>query len=178
MTELYGFEGRYSDKRRRKNGSHRSFEIKQLWQKQHEIILMAMNGYKNVDIAKKMGLTNATVGNTLNSPIVLEKLAKMRAARDADTIDVAKEIAKRIPIALKIYDEIISAPQAALSLKKSVADTILMDLGGYRAPVKVEGQFAHAHFDAEQIEKIKSRGKKAAIACGMLKVVNDSDSTK
>ena len=89
---LYGFEGQERDRRRAAPGKRKTYEIKQLWQRQHEIIRMALVGMDNKDIARALGITKEAVSMTLNSQIVKEKLSLMRAVRDAETIDVAKEL--------------------------------------------------------------------------------------
>ena len=165
---LYGFEGQERDRRRAAPGKRKTYEIKQLWQRQHEIIRMALVGMDNKDIARALGITKEAVSMTLNSQIVKEKLSLMRAVRDAETIDVAKEITKLYKPALEVYNTILEADQASLSLKKQVADTVLMDIGGHRAPTKVSGNFAHAHLSREDIAELVKRGREAAKAAGML----------
>jgi DNA-binding CsgD family transcriptional regulator len=165
---LYGFEGQENDKRRAESGNRKSYEIKQLWQRQHEIIRMALVGMDNKDIARTLGITKESVSMTLNSQIVKEKLSLMRAVRDAETIDVAQEITKLYRPALQVYEDILAGEQISMNLKKQVADTVLMDIGGHKAPTKIQGNFAHAHLSREDIAELVQRGKAAAAAAGML----------
>jgi len=185
---LYGFEGQENDRRRALPEKRKTYEIKQLWQRQHEIIRLALLGMSNKAIAKQLGITKESVSATLNSQIVKEKLSMMRAARDAKTLDVASEVSKLYDPALKVYEEILLGEQVSLNLKKQVADTILMDIGGHRAPTKIQGNFAHAHLSKEEIEEIVKRGREAAKHAGILYTnsltnednstdTNDSDST-
>ena len=56
-----------------------------------------------------------------------------------------------------------------IALKKKVADTILISLGGHGAAQKVEGKFLHGHMvDPELIKVLKENGRKSAEACGDL----------
>jgi DNA-binding CsgD family transcriptional regulator len=173
---LYGFEGQENDKRRAERGNRKSYEIKQLWQRQHEIIRMALIGMDNKDIARALGITKESVSMTLNSQIVKEKLSLMRAVRDAETIDVAQEITKLYRPALQVYEDILAGEQISMNLKKQVADTVLMDIGGHKAPTKIQGNFAHAHLSREDIAELVRRGKEAAAAAGMLYTNTNAES--
>lgn len=166
---LYGFEYR-DDDHRRNDAGRKTYDIKQVWQRNHEILRLALLGHKNTEIASMLSISTQTVSNTLNSQLGMEKLATMRAERDADAIKVTEEVQRLFPKALEIYEQILhdESGEADLALKKKTADTILMDLGGHRSPTKVQGQFAHAHLTKDDIEELKRRGAAAARAQGML----------
>ena len=164
---LYGFEMRAPDQRRNEEG-RKTHDIKQLWQRNHEILRLALLGYTAPKIAEVLGIHAQTVSNTINSEMGMRKLSALRLERDREAVDVSEEIARLYEKAIKVYDEIISSPQAPLSLKKETADTVLMDIGGHRAPTKVQGQFASEHLVKHEIELIKARGRAAAAAAGQL----------
>lgn len=180
---LYGFEMRKNNPdKRRKDESRKTYNVKQLWQRTHEILKLALLGMNTNQIATVLGLHKQTVSNTLNSDLGMQKLSEMRLARDKGTIDVAQEVAKLLPEALKVYKEIMANKEASPSLKKDVADTLLMDIGGHRAPTKIEGKVAHAHLTSLEIEEIKRRGLEAARSQGQLvepvvdaEVIEDGD---
>jgi len=163
---LYGFEYRERDNRRAEPGERKTHDIKQIWQRSHEILRLALLGYKAPAIASMLDITTATVSNTLNSKLGMEKLSAMRLERDAETLDVAKEIESLYSQAIKIYNDILYDEETTMSLRKQTADTVLMDIGGYRAPSRFEGRVAHAHLTSEELEEIKRRGRAAALASG------------
>jgi DNA-binding CsgD family transcriptional regulator len=166
FKDLYGNTVRDG---RRKTDGRKSFDLQQLWQGNHEILNLKLLGYSNRQIAEAQGCTEATVSNTVNSSIGKEKLNAMRAARDEGTLDVMKEVEERVPEALNVYDEIIVSDKASLALKKRVADTILLDICGHRAPKRIEGKLAHGHLvDPELLKILKENGRKSAEACGDL----------
>lgn len=168
---LYGFEMREHDHRRDDNG-RKTHEIKQVWQRNHEILRLALLGHKYIDIAAILSISAQTVSNTLNSQLGMEKLSEMRAKRDADSIVVAEEVKKLFPKALEIYEEILNNDSGEISpeLQLKAANNVLMDLGGHKAPTKIQGQFVHGHLTAEDLNLIKERGKEAAKARGLLVV--------
>jgi hypothetical protein len=176
---LYGFEMRETDYRRDEAG-RKTHEIKQVWQRNHEILRLALLGHKYVDIAATLSISAQTVSNTLNSQLGMEKLSEMRAKRDADSIEVAEEVKKLFPKALEIYEEILysNSDEVSHELKLKAANNVLMDLGGHKAPTKIQGQFVHGHLTAEDLNVIKERGKEAAKARGLLVIEEDDLETE
>jgi len=164
-------EFRRSPDLRRKNKASTSggqWEAKALWESSHEIMRLAFLGWRNKEIAEKLGVDKVTVSNTINSTLGQKKLQLMHDARDADVIDVADKIAELAPQAVDVYKRILEEDGVNLSLKKNTADTILKDILGHQAPKKVEGKFAHAHLGEEDISRIKERSLAAAAAAGVV----------
>ena len=166
-TSLYGFEVRIPDKRRVEPEERKTYNIQQLWQRTHEIIALTLLGMKEVDVAKSLNIHPQTVSNTINSDLGRKKLSEMREERDKDFTKVAEETARLFPIAMKTYERILEGEERS-KLQKEVADTIVMDIGGFRAPTKVQGEHVHAFLGREEIEEFKKRGIAAAKASGML----------
>jgi len=144
------------------------WEAKALWESSHEMVRLAFLGWRNTEIAERLGVDKITVSNTINSTLGQKKLQLMHDARDADVIDVADKIAELAPKAVDVYRRILEEDDAKLSLKKNTADTILKDILGYQAPKKIEGKFAHAHLGEEDISRIKERSLAAAAAAGVV----------
>lgn len=170
QEELYGFEGRESDLRR-VPAEDRNVNIQQLWQRSHEILRMALHGMKYKEIALILRITPTTVSNCLNSELGMAKLAEMRLQRDAESIDVAKEITKTYPHCVRVYNKILEDEEnqhASLALQKATADTMIMDIGGHKAPTQIQGQHIHGILTGDQLERFKKRGKAAAKSAGLL----------
>jgi len=158
---LYGFEFREHDMRRVDPSVCRTYDIKQLWQRTHEILRLALLGHKSTKIAELLDITPQTVSNTLNSDLGMRKLSAMRLERDAGSVDMAKEVNKLLPKALKVYEQLLDDEKASAALRKETADTIVLDIAGHRSPAKISGQIAHAHVTLQEIEEIKKRGRAA-----------------
>jgi predicted transcriptional regulator len=166
---LYGFETREDDLRRAVGG-RRTYEVKMLWQLNHEIINLAVQGISNIDIARTLDISVATVSNTLNSELGKLKLSKLREARDELTKTTLRKIEKLTTDALTIYEEILKDPGAnkvaPIGLQKKTADTVVLELSGYRVPTKIQSEGLHAHASLEEIEDFKKRGLAAARSLG------------
>lgn len=166
-NSLYGFEMRAVDNRRALEGERKTYDIKSLWQRNHEILRLALFTPKHKEIARILGITEATVSNTLNSELGRKKLSQMRLKRDEDTVDVMKEVAKLLPKALETYEKILDGDNIT-PLQKATADTLTMDLGGYRAPTKIQSRGTTLHLTPKEIEEFVTRGKAAARSAGMI----------
>jgi len=169
---LYGFEVRTPDKRRAEPEDRKTYNIQQLWQRTHEILNLTLLGMKETEIAKTLNIHPQTVSNTINSDLGRKKLSELRQERDKDFTKVAEEVSKLFPLAMETYQRILEGEEKS-KLQKETADTILMDIGGYRAPTKIQGEHVHAYLDKDAIEELKKRGIEAARASGML--VEDID---
>jgi len=162
---LYGFETRDVDKRRALPGERKTYDIKQLWQRNHEILRMALIGMKSTEIADVLRIHPKTVSMTINSELGRKKLSVMRQERDESIIDVAKKVAEMYPAAMKVYESILDGTCKS-KLMKETADTLVMDIGGHRAALKTES--ALLHLTPSDIEDFKKRGLAAAKASGMI----------
>lgn len=166
---LYGFEFREVDLRRVAEGEEKkTYDIKQLWQRSHEIINLAAKGFKYVEIAKILGITPTCVSLTLNSELGQKKLSEIRGARDEEAKVTTESIRVLTEKALATYHEIFDNENGEATLKdrKDVADTILLELSGLRAPTRIQASNVSMTLSAEDIAAFKERGMKAAKEMG------------
>jgi len=162
---LYGFE--FSRPDRRRTGK-RSFDIKHLWQRNHEIINLLSRGLKQKDIAKLLGVTPQTVSNTANSELGMRKISALRAKRDAEAINFNHRVNELTSKALEVYNEIFSRDDVSISEKRKVADTVVLELSGLRAPTKIHNLSASYTLSKEELDDIKKRALQAAKESGMI----------
>ena len=85
----------------------KSFAVSKIWELHAEITRRILLGQKNTIIAESLGCTPQTVSNVRNSPIIQDRLALMRGARDAHTVDIARDIQEFAPTALELLKELI-----------------------------------------------------------------------
>ena len=166
---LYGFEFRDVDLRRVSSEEKKTYNIKALWQRSHEIIRLAARGYKQVQIAEILNIHEQTVSLTLNSDLGKKKLADLCEARDEEAKITIEKIRVLADKALQTYNEIFDNEdgQATLKDRKDVADTVLLELSGLRAPTKIHTSSVSTVLTAEEIENFKNRGLKAAKEIGL-----------
>ncbi|MBE3141822.1 MAG: hypothetical protein IMZ53_14700, partial [Thermoplasmata archaeon] len=141
--------------------------IKALWQRSHEIINLAARGYKNVDIAEILNITPECVSLTLNSELGQKKLSEIRGVRDEEAKKISEKIRVLTAKALATYHEIFDNEDGAATIRdrKDVADTVLLELSGLRAPTKI--QSTNISLTVAEIEAFKARGLKAAQESGL-----------
>jgi predicted transcriptional regulator len=173
MESLYGFEMNGVDKRRREDNNRQ--DIKMLWQRNHEILGLALSGLTQKEIAERLDIASITVSSTVNSTLGKKKLAEMRKERDGEYIDVSKRIAELAEKAIEVYEEIFDNPTVSYNLKKKTSDTVLMDLGGHRAPTQIATRSYNINATMEELEEFKKLGYEAAKDAGFLVDIPEND---
>lgn len=166
---LYGFEFRKQDKRRTSLSEHKSFDITQLWQSNHEIINLTARGFKQTEVADILNISISTVKRTLNSELGMLKMSEIRLERDAEAKRVSEKIRVITNKALKVYHEIFDdeSGECGLKDKGEFAKHFLNDMSGLRAPTKVQSVSAHFTLTDEELNSFKERGMKAADEIGV-----------
>jgi predicted transcriptional regulator len=177
--DLYGFDYREQDRRRADPEERKTYEIKGLWQRHHEIINLAAQGWKQVDIAEILGIDPQTVSNTLNSQLGEAKLSIIRQERDEE----AKKNVEKIRIlkdkAIKVYHEVFDNidNQATLKDRMHCADVVMLELSGCRVPTRIHS--SSVVLTADELLDFKQRGLAIARESGLIvdteaKVLNEA----
>lgn len=143
----------------------RKYQIEQLWDSHHEITRLLLLGMSSKAIAEHLGVSEAMVSYTKNSALVQRQLSIMRGARDAEFLDAAVEIKKRVGKALEVLDATLeNENQPGLRLK---AATEILDR---EAPKISRFEGITARLSAEDIARLKSRALEVATQAGLLPV--------
>ena len=167
---LYGFEFRDQDLRRRDQSERKTYDIKQLWQRSHEIVNLAARGFKQTQIAEILNIDPQTVSNTLNSELGQKKLSEIRLERDEEAKKVSEKIRVLTNKALQVYHEIFDDQSGECTLrdKRDTANTVLLELSGLRAPTKIHSQHVSTTLTLEELNEFKRRGIQAAKENGLV----------
>lgn len=156
--EKYYEENRGSDLRR--SGTRNHWVVNEMWDLHHEIARRLMLGQKNVEIAKALGCTPQTVSNVKNSPVVQEHITIMRGARDADTVDLSKEIMEIAPVALELLKDIIKGEgdgaNAGIGLRAKESNNMMARVG-HGVPHKIQAESTNLFLTTEDIKEIRRR---------------------
>jgi len=131
----------------------RKYQIQNIWDIHHRIMQLALIGMKQGDIARELGVSGTMVSYTLNSEVVKRQMAVMRGAADAEALDIAIEIRRLAPIAVKKLEELMNSENERIKL--DTAKDVL-DRAGYGAAKRLD--ISH-HLTADDIEQIKERAK-------------------
>lgn len=160
---LYGFEFRDVDHRRVESSERKTYDIKQMWQRTHEIVNLAARGFKQIEIAEILNIHPQTVSNTLNGELAKHKLSELREDRDEEAKKIQEKIRVLTDKALATYHEIFDneSGEASLRDRKAVADTVVLELSGLRVPTKVQSHVVSTVLTKEELESFKERGRKS-----------------
>lgn len=175
VTGLNGKEysypkARYTDPNRtdlrRKPEGRVGWQVGEMYERHHEIARRLILGQSGKEIAAALGVTDVTVSNVKNSPIVQDKLSIMRAARDAGTIELATEIANLAPIAVQRLKEALTTGEVfgqkvnATSILKEANNIIDREMG---KPVqRVDTRSTTMHLTPDDLARIKERALEIA----------------
>lgn len=167
---LYGFEIKEDDRRRALPGERKTYEVKQLWQLHHEILNLKARGFKSVEIAKILNVSEQTVSNTLNCELGEEKLSELREIRDGETKVRLEQIRILTDKAIGVYNEVFDneAGNATMKERLETADKVLLELSGLRVPTKIMSQSNVTILNATEIDEFKKRGIEAMRSAGLI----------
>ena len=179
-NNLYGFEFREPDKRRKPASERKTYDIKQLWQRNHEIVNLAARGFKGTEIAEILNIHPQTVSNTLGSELGQHKLSDIRLERDDEAKEISKKIKSLTDKALETYNNIFDDKSGELGLKDKghFATSFLNEMSGLRAPTRIQSQSIHTTLTAEELAEFKRRGIEAARASGLIVDVEPGNGNK
>lgn len=160
----YANPDRPADKRRKPPELKNSFVVAEMWDRHKEIARRIALGQKNTEIALALGVTEQSISQVRNSPVVQEKTADLQAQMDGVAIDVGKRIRELAPLALKTLENILTDEEDTipLSLKFKTA-TDLLDRAGHSAIRKVQGNVLHGHFTKDDLEEIKQLARDSGV---------------
>lgn len=142
----------------------RKYQIQKLWPLQKEISRRQLLGQKSVEIARDLNISTATICNSANGILGSVRREELELARDADCVQVARQIRELAPLALQVVRELMEnenglvQPVVRLSAAK---DTL--DRAGFAAPTKVNIQSQHLFLTASDLAEIKQRARDAGV---------------
>ena len=174
--EKYFTAPREPDQRRNNGEDRKTFEVNEMWEMHHEIVRLLVMGMKNVEICKLLGVSQPMVSYVRNSKVVKDKLAIMRAARDADTIDVARHIQEVCPKALDLLEDIIDdhGETHSIALAAKTAES-WVDRAGHAAVRNIKVAAIVGHFTAEEIADLKRAATEEAEVAGMIDIAPEEE---
>jgi predicted transcriptional regulator len=138
----------------------RKYEIQNIWDTHREIMRLLVTGMHHIDIARQMGVTQATVSNVANSAICKRQMNLMRDAADLDAVDVAKRIQEIAPIALQTLEELLCEGNETTRFKTA---TDLLDRAGHAAVRTLRTESLSVHLTKDDIADIKNRAKQIGL---------------
>lgn len=162
-----------TDKRYKKPDSN-EWNPKKMREHYNEIVRRIILGEKNIDIAKAVDLSAMVVSKVRNSPMVQEKIRLLELQRDANTVDIARDIRKLAPDALKVLQDLMVNAQTNPNVRSNIAKDLL-DRAGHGAVKKTESKNLHAHLTSDELSGIKERALEAGRASGMVIDLGEED---
>lgn len=148
---------------RRVPADEKKYTVKSIWDSHLEIARMLVLGYTPQKIAEKLNISEQTVSNVRNTPVIKEKLDELHAVRDADVIQIKKEVLALVPRALEVISEIMNASYARTTERLRAAISIL-DKG---VPAQIETKNQTLILSQDDIDELNNRFQEALKSKGV-----------
>lgn len=156
-----------------KNSGNGTFSPTAMRDAYREIARLKAAGLRNVEIAEEMNVTSAMVGYVTRSGMVKEQIEKLHQMRDADSVDIQKEIQKASAPALAQLLETLLGENGADSKQRDGVARDLLDRAGHGAVRQLE--IRRGLFDAERIRAVKEQAVANAKRMGIISEVEVSE---
>lgn len=134
--------------------------IKKLQQIHHEVLNLAALGTKPKDIATMLGVSTGMVDYTVNGALGQEKLALIRGARDADTVDLAEQIRQVGPVAIARVRQVIEDANATNADALRAAFGMLDRIPETAVTKRIQSDSRNMHFTPEDIKRMQEEAFK------------------
>ena len=149
----------FRDLRRVPDHTRTAHSLKSIQDVHHGIKRMLFLGHTNKRIAEVYGISESTVSQIKNSPIIKQQLKLMQASADKETLDLHAQIAAIAPAALANIREVVET--GSLNGEDVNARAVLRESNNIldrhmgKAAQTIKGLHAHAHFTAEDIKQLR-----------------------
>ena len=108
--------------------------LKELKSQHRNIVQMAFNGYKNNEIAERLGMAVSSVSIILRSPLGQAYLGGLQDRAQEATLDVRKKLLSLNKSALDTFERLLDPKQKAPHSVQYNAAKDVLDRNGYKAP--------------------------------------------
>ena len=141
--------------------------VKEMNERHHEIARMVVLGYRNTEIAKTLNITKEFVCAVRSAPPVKEQVAILAGARDAGTVDVARQIQQALPECVEYLTKTIPDSDISDGLRSRNAFGLL-SIGGHGPAKNINIKGVHAVLTADDIKEIREEAETVATEIGMI----------
>lgn len=110
--------------------------LKELKSQHRNIIQMAFNGYKNQEIAERLGMAQSSVSQIIRSPLGQAYLHGLQDRAHEATLDVRKKLVSLNRVALDTFEHLLDSRsrKAVPAAVQFNAARDVLDRNGYKAP--------------------------------------------
>jgi len=141
----------------------RKYQIQNIWESHHEILRRLLLGQPSKAIAAELNISEAMVSYTKNSTLVQRQLSIMQGARDAEVLDCAVQIKRRVGRALEVLDETLNNENFP-ALRYKAAEAVL----DREAPKVSRFEGVTARLSREDISRLTARAVTVAREAGLV----------
>lgn len=145
----------FEDSRRVPTSRRGRFTVQQVWERHKEIARLRAIGLDGKEIASNLGISEACVSYTLNSPLVQHQINLIQAGRDSDAVDVLEQMKALAPKAAALMDQVMDNIGEPTALRLRAAQQVME----YVLPKRTQVEGIHAVLSMDDIAEIKQRAR-------------------
>lgn len=113
---------------------------------------MSFNGFKNAEIAERLGMTQSTVSLIINSPLGKAYLEGLQDKAQKATLDVRKELISLNQTALDTFKRLLDPKQKIPAAVQYNTAKDILDRTGYKASDKIDLNFTLKNKSDEELD--------------------------
>lgn len=126
--------------------------LKELKAHHRNIIQMSFNGFKNAEIAERLGMTQSTVSLIINSPLGKAYLEGLQDKSQKASLDVRKELISMNKTALATFKRLLDPSQKTPAAVQYNTAKDILDRTGYKASDKIDLNFTLKNKSDEELD--------------------------
>lgn len=150
-------------------------DVEDLWSTHREVARLSVMGFKQQQIAERLGMTVLGVGQILKNPTVRNHIKTMNEVRDVKAVDVGQQLKGLASLAASKIEQILSIEEeepspSMLTIQLSAAKDVL-DRAGFGAIRKSATVAKHTHSiegQEEVLKRVRSRAIEVGLASGAI----------
>lgn len=133
----------------------------------HEILRLALVGWKYSQIAEHLGVSKDVVSRCMASPKAKHLMLLMTRNRSNEAIDIRKQMEENLPSVHNVWYEGIMDEDTPVATRLKEAREY-MGVCGYVKPQHIQAQTINAYLTMDEIVELKKRAQQRAIESGIL----------
>ena len=138
------------------------FEVTRIQERHREIIRLLVLGWKNIEIAKHLGVTPVMVSYVRNSKLVQAKIAELHGVRDAQTLELKERIRQLGGVSIDVLEQALVDETTPLKERIQIAQDIL-DRAGQKPVARVVAEHNHTVISQSEMEEVHRRARSSGI---------------
>ena len=113
-----------------------SYQLKNLNQRNRDVILLHVMGFRNNQIAEKLGYSVPTVSSIIHTEIAQAMIKELRSQQEGYAVDIWERLDEEAEASLEVLLALRDNTEVDSSLRAGISNDLL-DRAGFKPPTKI-----------------------------------------